>query len=254
MPIRVLNADIIFRNGSNVLASLVSDNITHGGFDSGDGEVHDIGGSGIQTVTVDQFYAKAVTSTKRRVSFRQTNYMAGRIWEAIYDNVNGQRFDNPTGVKPWNLFTTSDNYTTANCLEWLQHQWQRAVREVHAELNDTQQKTTFESAYYDGSNVKTLVPASLLTVGPGDLGFPETIVAGLITAANALGKGDIDGNVFHNEYEGDFIVYYPGYYGVPLDQVPLWVQIVSELQEQGELRTITPKSYTNSPFYEEVPY
>ena len=78
-----------------------------------------IGGSGPETITVGQFYARAVTATQRRVSFKQKNYMAGQIWEKIFDNMMNEQFDNPTGAKPWNLFTTSDNYTTSNCLEWL---------------------------------------------------------------------------------------------------------------------------------------
>ena len=237
MPIRVLNADVIFRNGSQRLADLIGANVSHGGLDSGDGNVHDIGGAGPETLTLAQFYARAVTAIKRRVSFKQTNYMAGRIWEKLFDNMLAGTFDNPTGAKPWNIFTTSDNYATSNCLEWLQKQWRRAVTEVHAELQDSQQKTSFESAYYSGASVKELAPADLLKTIRGSGTQVLTYINTLIAGADYYGKGDVDPNVFHNEWEGFTILVDP----------------IGPVIE-GQIRTITPNSYFNSGYFQEVPY
>ena len=254
IPIRVLNPDIIFRNGSQVLADLVANNISHGGFDSGDGNVHDIGGSGAQTSTIDQFYDAAVSTTKRRVSFKQTNYMAGRIWEKIFDNMVNERFDNPSGAKPWNVFTTSENYTTSNCLEWLHKQWQRAVREVYGELQSTGQRQAFEAAYYNAGIVKDLAQVDVIKTVQGKVGLAEAYVAGLVIGADILGKGEIDKDTFHNQFEGGYAYFYPGYYGVPLENVPILAQAILDLWSEGQLPTFTPNSYLNSAYFEEVPY
>ena len=257
MPIRVLNPDVIFRNGNQTLADLIGNNITHGGFNSGDGNVHDLGGRGPETITVGQFYARSVTGTKRRVSFKQTNYMAGRIWEKIFDNLIDGKYDNPTGAKPWNIFTTSDHYTTTNCLEWLHKQWQRAVKEVHGELQDSQQKAAFEAAYYNGANVNDLVPPDLIKTIQGKVGTAEAYVLALVVLADGaefLDKGEVDKAKWNNQYEGTYVYFYPGYYGVPLNQVPWWVPGFFDLWSEGQLRTCTPNSYLNSGYFQEVLY
>lgn len=254
LPIRVLNADVIFRNGSGLLARLINFNVTHGGFDTGNGSVFDIWGGGIERVSVEHFYSVASTPLRRRVCFRQSNYMAGRIWEKIYDNMYAGKWDIPTGAKPWNLFTTSDNYDTANCLEWLHFQWKRAVREVYLELEDSGQRASFEASYIVGGDVVPLVPPDIVPTISGPVGTAETYIAALVAGANFMGKREINPDVFHNEFEGDIILFYPSFPTTPYDQVPWWVPSSEELNSRGELRTITPKSYFNSQFFDDVPY
>jgi hypothetical protein len=254
MPIQVLNADVIFRFGNQTLANLINFNVTHGGFDSGDPlpspagttNIYDIGGNGTEETTRAQFYANSGDggATKRRVSFSQNNYMAHRIWKKIYDNMENGAFDNPTGPIPWNLFTTSDNYDTSNCLEWMHKQWQRAVREVHDELTDAQQISKFESTYYSGEDVANLVPADTIEIS-GQASVVEAEIQGLETAANYsdiifCNKGSINRNIFYTTFEGTSTLYY-------IPSSPL-------LQADYKLNTITPRSFFESPFFEEVIY
>ena len=260
--LRVVNADLIFRNGNQALANMIAYNYTHGGLDTGDNHVYDIAGSGVQTnQSITTFFSKAATSDKKRMVFSLSNYMGGRIIEKLFDNLKSGLFENPTAQEPWNLFTSADDYMTSNCLEWLHHQWMKAAVDVYAELSDNAQKVRFKQAYLEaeGGPSKPMVGSVLLETGP----FEDPMAYSLyLTALESyidiqIALEDRDNKVlWDNTFEGVQHVYYLGWHNTPIADVPWYVKVnpLSVLLYHGHLRTITPQSYGESALFEEVPY
>jgi len=236
MPIRVVNADEIFRDGNTVEASLAGYTFTHGGLDTGDNKVYDLGVSGIVIDSTNSFYSEAATSDKLRLMFKPTNYMAERIMAKIFDNVRAGKYDMPTGQRPWNLFSSSADYTTSNCMEWQEHQWLKAINDVDAELSGTQ-KTTFEATYFSGGS------SAANLVSPIQLETPE-LAQGYFEAfmLTVIARVDLTVQDYKTKWDNDW----EGTVNQTWDGM--------EWQEQGVLDAITPKSFDNSPYFKEVPY
>ena len=98
------------------------------------------------------------------------------------------------------------------------------------------------------------IPDLIKTI-QGPIPAAELFVGFAMAAADFSGSGEADPAVFRNVFEGTFYWFYPGYYGVPDDQVPLLIKILTDPQwEEGQLRTISPRSYLDSNFFSEVPY
>ena len=79
-------------------------------------------------------------------------------------------------------------------------------------------------------------------------------VATAVGAAEFSGAGEANPAVFKNEFEGSFYAFYSGYYGVPFEDVPVFVRANTQLWEEAQLTTITARSYLSSNFFIEVPY
>ena len=257
IALRVCNADVIFRAGDAKLAEIIDSTFTHGGVDTGDDRIYDTAEAGISTGTGQTeaaFYASATPGYRKRTIFKLDNYMAGRIIEKLHDNLRSGRFENPTAPVKWNLFTTSNNYSTSNCVEWIHHQWRKAVGDVYGGLTKPEQLHRFSEAYYTGeATVKNLLDGTLVkTAVSGPVGYAEAYVLGLIGGVNIhLDDGKA---AWDNKFEGEFYYYYPGYYDVPLSNVPWWVPLTVDLHSEGRLITVTAKSYYQSPYFKEVTF
>jgi hypothetical protein len=258
--IKVANADVVFRNGNQALAAIINYGYTHGGIDTGDDRVYDLAGPGIQTMQdVATFYSKAATIEKKRMVFSLAQLMGGRVVAKLHDNLKSGNFKNPTSQAPWNLFSTSENYNTANCLEWVHQQWKNAVEGVYAELSDAGQRSRFQRAYLDpGATTRDLVEPILVQTP----GFPDPVHLILLLAAAenyvdwSVAREDRDAkHLWHNRFEGNRLhLYWPGYHDTPVKDIPLSVILFTPQVADADLNTITPQSYQNSAYFKEVAY
>jgi hypothetical protein len=246
IAISVVRADMIFRNGNEVLAWLSDSEVTHGGIDTSDDKIYDVGPDGWNNRSEETFYRDAKPTsnpTRKRFQF-SGSYMADRIRAKLFDNLRAKRVDLPT---KFNLFSSADNYNTANCLEVAHKQWQRAIREVRAELMDPVQVKLFEQAYYDGKAVKNLVT-------PLDRSESVEVAGVLMVAAQAKAEG-LTGYTA-NLYDWN-VEFYDTY------SLTTWT---TESGPNGErvsipvitvfyrMRVVAPNSYLSSSFFREVPY
>jgi hypothetical protein len=257
LDVRVVCGEMTFRRGSNALAKLLGCDVTHGGFDLGSGAVIDLGGAGVQSVSYTDFWRKAVPSgPRRRIWFTRGNFMAGRIWEKLYDNLRGGEIDNPTSPRPWNLFSSAEDYRTANCLEWSHRQWLAAIQGVRRELASPQHIARFEQEYYaQGKTVPLAEPVVLSTAersfDDGGLAKADAEVRVLVAAADRLGAKDDMTNAWDNQGECSPAIYWSGYQGVPNNQVPWYVK-VTPLVCKYTLSTMTPSSFLSARRFEGV--
>lgn len=260
LSIRVVNADVVFRNGNQELARMITYDFTHGGIDTGDDHIYDVAGPGIQTMqNVDTFFSKAATTAKKRMVFSLTHFMGGRIVERLHDNLKSAHYQNPTGQQPWNLFTTSDSYTSGNCLEWLNQQWMKAADDVSSEISDKNQLDRFKRAYFEvgAPKLRSLVAPVLLLTGAYEdpLAYAAYLRSLELYVDLEIARNDRDAKaLWNNSFEGQEHFYYPGWHDTPLADVPIWVKLLGPPLVHGHLRTITPQSYAESSFFREVPY
>jgi hypothetical protein len=108
--------------------------------------------------------------------------MGRRIQARLYDNIKAGSLELPSGAKPLNLFSSSDNYATTNCLEMIYHQFITAISDVRAELVDPTQRAAFDAAYYTQGAVTPIIT-------PHNYDIPQPVFAAAIAAAQSAATG-----------------------------------------------------------------
>jgi hypothetical protein len=237
LKVRVVRADMIFRNGAWATAILTNSDTTHGGIDTGDDKIYNLTIKGWEDVTSAAFYAAAAkwSKLKVRMAFAGT-YMADRIRAMLFDNLRSGADDYPTGTPKWNIFSSADNFNTANCLEMAEYQWERAIRDVRAQLTDPNQIQVFENAYYlFGATVRPVVSPSIIEVGMGTEFAAEYTARHHVQSEPGYVAGTWD---WHAEVSG--VVWRTTMLGDPF-QVDV-------------LHIITTNSYYGSVMFKKIPY
>ena len=256
IALRVVMAEIIFRAGLEcglpITAWLMDTNVSHGGIDTGQNKVINLS-AGIGQILSDSygsFYAQNPTP-KRRVWFKQSNYMAGRIWAHVYDNMAAATYDNPATPLPWNILSSGNNYTTSNCVEWARHQFQFAVGQVRAELTDPTQIQAFNAAYYRSGAVVDLAPTDTVEYGPCfDFGAHVFIGAMMLDIAWQTRNLTTYSNVFEGTYR-----YAIGQKWIPPQGPGDLGHYEDAVEEWAVIPIVTPKSFLNlSSFFQEIKY
>ncbi len=182
-----------------------------------------------------------------------------------------QNYITPTKIsKPWNVFSTSDNYETANCNEFIRAQFQKAINDVYFGLTDPQEKTLFENAYYVNDAVKELAPG--LHIIPPDFNAISPLPANAITmvevAVNLLEgsavsdhyfEGTLVNHWFVNDKRYKFLNSCPTCGEYP--PLPWHLLILAKMSEttdkvwqEAHHTTVTPGSFLGSEFFEEAAY
>jgi hypothetical protein len=160
--------------------------------------------------------------------------------EGNYTNPTGPSGD---GLHIWNMLSTSANYTTANCIEWQNAQFKRAICEVHSELADPDQKQEFEDWYYQNGNVIDLIGSD--TLSTGWYVYPGAHL--LITAIELYSDWTA-----YNEDEEVLLLFdttFEGYYNYSNDDKDGFYE------DNAIINIFTPKSLLEmSPFFEEVDF
>src|SRR5262249_42515037 len=110
---------IVFRKGSAGLAALIEEEVTHGGLYLGNGVLHDVVGFGNRCVKSTLFFSteKGEVADPNVVKVvRFTGPLNDLIVPRVLSNVAKKDYWLPSDPKPWNLFSTADDYRTATCL------------------------------------------------------------------------------------------------------------------------------------------
>lgn len=221
--------DIVFRKGSVPLAFLIDENVTHGGLYVGNGLLHDMVAFGNRTVRATLFFSTekgevADPSVVKVVRFHGP--MKEVIVPRVLSNIATRNYWLPTDPKPWNLFSTADDYKTATCLEYVHAQFLYAIGQlaVDASLTEPQRNTLRKTYFKPGAQMPSpLVSPKELSLR-GSLGggisssggmngstsmgsAPSAIMqASLIRTAADAAATDVDQNVFENRDEGNYAV------------------------------------------------
>jgi hypothetical protein len=193
--------DIVFRLGSKVLAAIIDNPVTHGGIYLGDGRIHDMVGFGNRTATLSTFYEES--ADKSVVKFiRFTGPHADLIVPRTVKNILARDFRLPTDPKPWNLFSSADDYKTATCLEYAHAQFLYAIKQISedpaiAEATRRDVKKTYFAAGAAEPNALAR-PQHLSSSYPA--GHPSS--SAVLMALSDSGGSNIDPSVFENRFEG----------------------------------------------------
>jgi Domain of unknown function (DUF4157) len=221
-----MSGDIVFRKGSSVLAALIGEEVTHGGLYVGNGLLHDMVAFGNRTVRSTLFFSteKGEAADPNVVKVvRFTGPLKELILPRVLGNIAKRDYWLPSDPKPWNLFSTADDYRTATCLEYVHAQFLYAIGQLSRDtsLSDAQ-RIQFRATYFKaGANT----PSPLISpkqqvlrgdtggMGGGGLGSTSSIsspsailqAAALVAGANATAD-DVDSSVFENRDEGKYEV------------------------------------------------
>ncbi len=194
--------DIVFRLGSQALASYIQEPVTHGGIYLGNGLIHDMVGFGNRTVPLVEFFAETADASVVRI-VRFTGPLANIIVPRVVRNIQARDFDLPTDPVPWNLFSSARDYRTANCLEYSHAQFLYAIRQMSQEralppeVQGELRSTYFASGRSTPSPL--IAPRSL----QGYLPVGESLERrATVIGADILAE-DVDPAVFRNRWEGD---------------------------------------------------
>jgi hypothetical protein len=266
--VKVVRSDIVQRSGNTYLAALIGEARTHSGIDWQQ-YVTDLYDSGIERTSLATYESLADGGPdKKRLRLKKNLYMAHRVWAKVYDNMDAQAYSLPTSAHPWNLFTTSTNYTTANCNELVTEQFRRAIGEVHDELTDPSQQTAFESTWYSGGFVNPLATGKHLVLFPGKSPMAGLTISVMETALNYRSKCVGATTQFQNNYEGEILIFWYNTFTVTrytagascsicatnYPTAPWYVVPFLELWDEAHHSTITPDSFVGSSFFEEITY
>ena len=271
IAIKVVKSDIVFRRGSAVLASFINETYTHGGIDW-ETKVTDTYNDGPREITLSDFYNEASNpQLKIRVRLKKEHFMSRRIWAKVFDNMKTKNYLLPTGLpKAWNVFTTSDNYITSNCDEFIREQFRKAVKDVYSELTNPQHKVQFTDTYYANGNVKEL--ASGLHKIPAQFNLPSPGTGTAIAALEAFVNSTEGSAVSNHHFEGTLVTYwfvagkrYALAASCPLcgeyPPIPWQMMLLTNfpnspaaIWQEAHLTTVTPDSFMGSEFFETITF
>jgi hypothetical protein len=229
--------DIVFRLGSRALADQISNPVTHGGIYLGDGLIHDMVGFGNRTVRATLFYREADDPSVVRV-IRFVGPHRNLIVQRLLSNIRSRDFRLPTDPRPWNLFSSADDYRTATCLEYSHAQFLYAIRQVSQDqaVSVSTRDSLLATYFARGSaEPSALIQPQTLTV-QGRMGIAINERRALVAAASASGDsgGDVDPSVFENRWEGE----------EELRQIgSSWAPVIWQVQR---LRAFTYQSFVDS--------
>jgi hypothetical protein len=265
--VKVVRSDVVQRSGNTFLAALIGEARTHSGVDW-QKYVTDLYDPGIERISLATYESLADGGPdKKRLRVKKTLYMARRVWAKVYDNMDAQAYTLPTSAHPWNLFTTSTNYSTANCNELITEQFRRAITEVRGELTKPAQQTAFESTWYSGGTANTPTAGKHLVLFPGKSPMAGPTIFLMQTALNYRSKCVGATTQFQNDYEGEILIFFfngTRYTagsscsicgaGTSYPYAPWYVIPFLELWDEAHHSTITPDSFVGSSFFEEITY
>ena len=265
--VKVVRSDVVFRRGNDGLATLIGETFTHGGIDW-EIEIVDVGDFGIQQGSLSDFEAEASNSSlKARVRLKKESYMSRRIWAKVFDNMQSENYARPTGAKPWNLFTTYDNYETSNCNEFVHEQFRKAVSDVYSEIISLSQSSLFAFIYSDPYNGKLVPGKHKVTFDSRIPGASMAVVAArTLLYVRAKKEGAVLTEI-ENHFEGQIIPYFlapGGRYAAGIQcshpqcpkypELPLRLFILATDWEEAHITTTTPECFLGSTFFETITY
>ncbi len=266
--VKVVRSDIVQRSGNTYLAALIGEARTHSGIDW-EKYVTDLYDTGIERLSLAAYESLADGGPdKKRLRLKKNMYMARRVWAKVYDNMDGQAYTLPTSANPWNLFTTSTNYITANCNELVNEQFRRAITEVRNGLTQPSQQAAFESAWYSGGSAKPLILGKHLVLFPGKSPMAGPTIFVMETALNYRSKCVGATTQFQNNYEGEILIFWYNTFtttrytagsscsicSTSYPDAPWYVVPFLELWDEAHHSTITPDSFIGSSSFEEITY
>jgi len=266
--VKVVRSDIVQRSGNTFLAALIGEARTHSGV-HWEKYVTDLYDPGIERISLATYESLADGGPdKKRLRLKKTLYMARRVWAKVYDDMDAQAYPLPTSAHPWNLFTTSTNYLTANCNELVTEQFRRAITEVRGELTKPSQQTAFESAWYAGGAASPLAAGKHLVLFPGESPMAGPTIFVMETALNFCSKCVGATTLFQNDYEGEILIFFYNPYtatrytagsscsicATSYPTAPWYVIPFLDLWDEAHHSTVTPDSFVGSSFFEEITY
>lgn len=265
--------DIVFRSGSSALGLLTGLPVTHGGIYIGKGLIHDVVSFGNRYVRVTNFFNKAEGEATDPDIFRLIRFkgpLSTLIIPRLLSNIARLDFRMPTDPVPFNLFSSSDDYGTATCLEYAHAQFLYAIRQLSADpATSAEDLATLRATYFTGTAAEpdnlikpqgqalagNMITGSGPTFGGTGSAMPSRSLsatvqeAALIAAATGLAK-DTDPTKFSNRSESKYKVVWPGGPGVAGDLLNFFMGFSHDVVT---LNTFTYKSFADSrKFFKEM--
>ncbi len=194
--------DVVFRQGSSTLARYIGTAATHGGIYLGGGLVHDVVGFGNRTAGLSTFYEESVDRNVVRIA-RFIGPEAPTIVRRLLRNISTRDFKMPTGPKPFNLFSSADDYETATCLEYAHAQFLHAITQLSTDpqVPDAVRRSIVATYFPTGATQPTnLIQPRELKV-EGEMPTAALELSALMAGADLLGS-NVDKDVFENKWEG----------------------------------------------------
>jgi hypothetical protein len=262
--------DIVFRLGSRPLGLLMGEPVTHGGIYIGDGLIHDVVGFGNRHVRVADFFSRALGEATDPSVYRLVRFQGPHrdlIVARLLSNIRLRDFRMPTDPVPFNLFSSSNDYRTATCLEYTHAQFLYAIRQLATDPSiSPSDRESIRRIYFTGSAAE---PNALIQPQEqrliGNWPVPESSdrrhlpprtpgallqEAALVAAASALAD-DVDPTRFRNRSESRYTEHWPGGDGIGgaiinfLSGGPSYDEVV--------LQTFTYRSFVDSrQFFQDV--
>lgn len=237
--------DIVFRSGSTALGILSGQPVTHGGIYIGDGLIHDAVGFGNRLVRVSDFYDPSLNEAANRDVYRVVRFrgpLRELIFQRLLRNIRARDFSMPTDPVPFNLFSSADDYRTANCLEYAHAQFLYAIQRLATDAPSESDRAQLRRTYFasGASTPSPLIRPDVQRLRGGTGGRFKTPRARaqeaiLMAAADGLAT-DVDPRRFANRSEADHEEYL---WGIAGDEVIL--------------RTFTYRSFVDSRiFFQDV--
>lgn len=266
--------DIVFRSGSTTLGFLTGLPVTHGGIYIGNGLIHDVVGFGNRYVRVTNFFSTAQGEAADSTTFRIIRFigpLSALIIARLLSNIARLDFRMPTDPVPFNLFSTSDDYRTATCLEYAHAQFLYAIRQISIDPATTAADlATLRATYFTGAAAEPdnlirprpqtlmgdMVNGTSAWSAPGGSFAPTrspsamTQEMALITAATLAAGSDVDATRFRNRSESTYEMVWPGGSGVGGTILNM---LMGHSHDMVTLNTFTYQSFVDSRrFFQEM--
>jgi hypothetical protein len=273
--------DLVFRLGSVPLGLLIGEPVTHGGIYVGGGLIHDVAGFGNRLVRTSNFFdpklgEAADSSTYRLVRFKGPQ--RDLIVRRLLANIARRDFRLPSDPIPFNLFSSTDDYKTATCLEYAHAQFLHAIRQLSVDQSvPASDRTALRKTYFAGGaaepkalikpqehvlmgNAVEMSGMSSMSGSGGGFGSQPSrtpsakLQEDVLIGAATLRASDVDPKKFSNRSDSQFVEHWPG--GNPAE-AGIGGNLVNLLlgmtYDEVVLRTFTYKSFVDSrQFFEDV--
>lgn len=259
--------DIVFRSGSTALGFLTGLPVTHGGIYIGNGLIHDVVGFGNRFVRVTNFFSTTQNEAADEFTFRLVRFtgpLSTLIIPRLLSNIARLDFRMPTDPVPFNLFSTSDDYGTATCLEYAHAQFLYAIRQLSTDPATTAADlATLRATYFTGAAAEpdNLISPQVQSLmgdmptgnsslsGPGGFGVgpsrsPSARMQEMaLLAAATLAAREVDSSRFSNRSESSYQMVWPGGPGVGGTILNL---LMGHSHDMVTLNTFTYQSFVDS--------
>ncbi|MRG48428.1 DUF4157 domain-containing protein [Chitinophaga sp. SYP-B3965] len=266
--------DIVFRSGSTALGFLTGLPVTHGGIYIGGGLIHDVVGFGNRFVRVTNFFSTTESEAADATTFRLIRFvgpLSALIIARLLSNIGRRDFRMPTDPVPFNLFSSSDDYGTATCLEYAHAQFLYAIRQLSTDpTTSATDVATLRATYFTGAAAE---PDNLISpqvqslmgdmpTGSSSFGGPSGFGGGpsrspsartqemALIAAASIAARNVDSARFSNRSESSYEMIWPGGPGVGGTLLNL---LMGHSHDRVTLNTFTYQSFVDSTrFFQEM--